>query len=177
MHWVRADKVCGHRFAGLADPADRRPQFLGPPATDGRRFDRQHDALHPRVGGRLVEPLDEAVQVRRHISQEPALADAVGDRSRQRDLGDHRRLLLGLLLGGLAVLGVFVDRLAHLARWFGGRRLPVHGRRMHRGRSQQQDRQTASTGNTGTADSPDRARKAEKVMHGGATPKKIDQRT
>ena len=174
VHRIASNEVRGHRLASLADAADRCPQFLGASTTYGRRFDRQHHPLHPRVGGRFVEPLNEPVQVRRHIGQQSPLTDPIGDRSRQRDLGDHRRLLLGSLIGGLGVFGIFVSR---AGRWFGGRRLPMDTRRRQRGQRQQQGRQTARAGNTGTADGSERAWKAENVMHGGATPKKTCQRT
>ena len=83
VHRIASNEMRGHRLTRLANSADRRPQFFGPSTTDGRRFDRQHHPLHPRIGGGFVEPLDETVQVRRHISQEPALADPVGDRPGQ----------------------------------------------------------------------------------------------
>jgi len=90
--------MCGHRLACLAQPGDRRPHLIGAGPPEIRRLDREHHALHALVGSRLVEPLDDAMQVRRHVGKQPPLPHAIGQGTGQRHLGNHGR---GLLVGGL----------------------------------------------------------------------------
>ena len=108
-----------HRLARLADPRDRRADFVDLAAAEFEVFDAEPDGTHVLVGLGVVEPLDQLAQRGLDVAEQALVARAFRIFAVQGE-ADDGRCGLGCRLGGRTGLRrLFGSLLTCLDRRFG----------------------------------------------------------